>query len=160
MTDFTRSFTVFINAPVHTVFEYCRDPRRIFAGDPRVEVSDVTLTPAGVGTTAHIVGKGVVTEDVKNEYVEFVADQRIVFKSHPKVTLAGMTKEVTHGPTWTWTFAPEHGGTTLTVVFLEEDAAWWQRTFDVVTERSWSKQVRGWLDGIKEATEEEAAPAQ
>lgn len=29
MADITLSLTVSINAPVHTVFEYCRDPRRI-----------------------------------------------------------------------------------------------------------------------------------
>lgn len=63
MTDFTCTITIGIDAPVHTVSEYCRDPRRIFAGDPKSDVSDVTLTPEGVGTTAHIVGRGLITED-------------------------------------------------------------------------------------------------
>lgn len=159
MTDFTRSFEVVIDAPVHTVFEYCRDPRRVFAGDPRLEVRDVRVTPQGLGTTARLVAKGVVTEDATNECVGFVPDQQIVTKSHPKVTVAGMTKEVTHGPTWTWTFTPQDGGTRLTLVFLEEDAAWWQRAFDVVMERSWSSQIRGWLAGIRAGAEEEAASA-
>lgn len=99
MTDFTRSFEIGIDAPAHTISECCRDPRRIFAGDPKVDVSDVSLTPNGVGSTAHVVGRGLVTEDVKYECVEFVPDRRIVFTAHPRVTLAGMTKEVfTHGP--------------------------------------------------------------
>jgi hypothetical protein len=157
MTDFTRSFDIVIDAPVHTVSEYCRDPRRIYSGDPKVEVSDVTLTPEGVGTTAHIVSSGLVTEEAGYECVEFVPDQRIVFKAHPTVTIAGMTREVTHGPSWIWTFVPEASGTRLTLVFLEEDAAWWQRAFDVVTERSWSRQIRDWLARIKAGAEEEAA---
>ena len=74
-TDFGNSFEVVINAPAHTVVEYCRDPRRIYAGDRKLEVSDVTLTPEGVGTTARVVTKGVVTEEVTIEYVEFVPNR-------------------------------------------------------------------------------------
>jgi hypothetical protein len=159
MTDFTRSFEIRIAAPVHTVSEDCRDPRRIFVGDPKVDVSDVTLTPEGVGTTAHIVGRGLVTEDVRYECVEFVPDQRIVFKAHPTVTLAGRTKEITHGPSWIWAFVPEANGTRLTLTFLEEDAAWWQRAFDVMTEKGWSGQIRAWLAGIKAGAEKEAIAA-
>jgi hypothetical protein len=48
-------------------------------------------------------------EDVTNEYVEFVNDQRIVVKSHPKMIIAGLKKAVKHGPTWTWTFVPGSG---------------------------------------------------
>ena len=153
MTDFSRTYAVSIDAPVHAVFEYCRDPRRILAGDPKVVVSDVSLTPEGVGTTWHIVAEGVVTEETTTEYVEFVPAERIVWKSHPTVSVAGMTKEITHGPTWTWTFAPEDGGTRLVVEFLEAGAPWWQRAFDVVTEKSWSKEIRDWLAAIKAGTE-------
>jgi hypothetical protein len=159
MTDVTRSFEIFVHAPVHTVFEYCRDPRRVVAADPKLTVSDVVLTPAGLGSTAHLVAKGVVTDDALIEFIEFVPDQRIVWKSHPKVSVAGMAKEITHGPTWTWTFAAEGGGTRLTLVFREEDPPWWQRAFDVVTERTWSQQIRGWLAGLK-AGAEGGAPAQ
>ncbi len=34
MTDFTRSYDIMINAPVHDVFEYCRDPHHLFEGWP------------------------------------------------------------------------------------------------------------------------------
>jgi hypothetical protein len=57
MTDVSLDFEVSIDAPVHTVFEYCRDPRRIYAGDPTHEVSDATVVPEGVGTRAQIVAK-------------------------------------------------------------------------------------------------------
>ena len=56
MTDFTRRFDVVIDAPVHDVFEYCRDPRHLFAGWPQLEVTEVVITPDGVGTTARITG--------------------------------------------------------------------------------------------------------
>lgn len=160
MTDFTRSFEIFIHAPVHTVFEYCRDPRRIVAADPKLEARDVTLTPQGLGSTAHLVAKGVVTDDAGIEFIEFVPDQRIVWKSHPKVSIAGMTKKIMHGPTWTWTFAAEGEATKLGLVFCEVDPPWWQRAFDLVTERTWSKQIRGWLAGIKAGAEEQVRPAQ
>lgn len=52
MTDVSLSFDVVVDAPVHTVFDYCRDPRRIYAGDPTHTVTDATLTPEGVGTRA------------------------------------------------------------------------------------------------------------
>ena len=159
MADFMRTYTVFVNAPVHTVFEYCRDPRRIYAVDPKLEVRDITLTPEGLRSRVHLVSKGVVSEEATTECIEFVPDQRIVWKSHPKVSVAGMTKEISHGPTWTWTFAPEDGGTTLTLVFLEQEPAWWQRAFDVLAERTWSKQHRGWLASIKTGAEEQAAAA-
>lgn len=57
MTDFTRSFEIVIDASVHEVFEYCRDPHHLFVGWPELEVTDVVMTPEGVGTKAHIVGR-------------------------------------------------------------------------------------------------------
>ena len=45
MADFTRSHHVMIDAPVHEVFEYGRDPHRLFEGWPGLEVTDVVTTP-------------------------------------------------------------------------------------------------------------------
>ena len=70
MPDFTRNYETFIAAPVHDVFEYCRDPRHLFAGWPELEVTDVVMTPEGVGTRAHIVGrffKGIMVEQVERD---------------------------------------------------------------------------------------------
>jgi hypothetical protein len=79
MTDFTRSFDIMIDAPVHEVFEYCRDPHHLFEGWPALEVTDVVMTPEGVGTKAHIVGrfaKGMILEQIERQYTEFVPDAR------------------------------------------------------------------------------------
>lgn len=58
MRVFTRSSEIVIDAAVHDVFEYCRDPRHLFEGWPfDLEVTDVKTTPEGVGTSAHIVGR-------------------------------------------------------------------------------------------------------
>jgi len=44
LSDPTYEFSVLIDAPVHSVFEHCLDPRRIYAGDP-MNVADATLIP-------------------------------------------------------------------------------------------------------------------
>lgn len=153
------TFTVSIDAPVHTVYEYCRDPRRIYAGDPDYTVSGATLTPEGVGTTTQLAAKLLVfTEDIAIRYVEVVQDQRIVFEAHPTATIAGrhFGAEIF---TWTWTFAPAEGGTSLTVAVVNEGGARWERALDSLgTERVLSRQIRGRLARIKAGVEEEAAP--
>ena len=101
MTDFTRSYEVIIDASVHDVFEYCRDPRHLFEGWPELEVTDVVMTPDGVGTTAHIVGrflKGTMVEQIEREFTEVDVDERIVTRAHAKVRFAGRTTEVANGP--------------------------------------------------------------
>lgn len=68
-----------------------------------------------------------------------------------------MTKEVTHAPVWTWSFAPQEAGTKLTVSFREENVPLWQRTIEKTSEKRWSKQIDGWLAGIKTGAEEASA---
>lgn len=147
-----------INAPVHSVFECCRDPRRIYAGDPTHKVTDATLTPEGVGTRAHVVAKVLAfTEDVAIEYVDVVPDRRIVFEARPTMTIAGrqLGAEIF---TWTWTFEPEHGGTTLTLVVVNQGGALWERALDALgPKKLLSKQVRDRLARIKASAEERAA---
>ncbi len=75
MSDFSRSYEILIDAPVHDVFDYCRDPRHLFEGWPELEVTDVIMTPEGTGTKAHIVGrfaKGMIVEQIEREYTEFI----------------------------------------------------------------------------------------
>lgn len=166
MTDVVLTFEVSVDAPVHTVFEYCRDPRRIYAGDPMYTATDATVTVEGVGTRAHLVtGPGAFSEDVAIEYVELVPDRRIVFDAHPDVTLAVLGRHTITGSVhrWTWTFTPEAGGTHLAVAVVEQDAPRWERVMDLLTVRTMTrmfcKQVRGRLARIKAAAEEQSAAA-
>ena len=145
---------VSINAPVHTVFDYCRDPRRIYAGDPTYKVVDATLTPDGVGTRGHVAAKVVgLTEDVAIEYVDFVPDERIVFEARPTATIAGRQRGAEIF-TWTWTFVPADDGVTLTVDVVNQGGAWWERALDALgTERVVSKQLRARLARVKASVE-------
>ena len=154
----TYEFTVLIDAPVPSVFEYSRDPRRIYSGDPMMKVADATLTPEGVGTKAHLKARMLVlSETVDIEYTEVVPNQRIVFQGDPRTTFAGLGRGISipiH--TWTWTFAPEDGGTRLTVVVVEENPPRWYRILDRVFDKSSRKQVNDRLARIKAAAEEQA----
>jgi len=166
MTDVSLDFGVDIHAPVHTVFEYCRDPRRIYAGDPTHQVSEVTVVSEGAGTQAQVQSKvAVFIEDIAIEYVEVVPDERIVFEARPKMSIRGLRWFVVLSSlhTWTWTFAPEDGGTRLTAVVVEHDAPRWERALDALTAgtptRTFSKEIRGRLDRIRAGAEEQAASA-
>lgn len=162
LTDFTRSYDIMIDAPVHEVFEYCRDPHHLFEGWPALEVTDVAMTPEGVGTKAHIVGrfaKGMILEQIEREYTEFVPDARIVSKAHGKVRFAGRTKDVANAPVFTWLFRAEDGGTKLTFVILEEDLACWQSMLEPVSALVMSKNLHRMLAAIKAGIESQASPA-
>lgn len=174
MTEFTRSYDIQIAAPVHEVFDYCRDPRHLLEGWPGLEVTDVVITPDGVGTTAlyvirpggvgtmaHIVGrlaKGMMVEQIDREYTEFVPDQRIVSRAKMARRFAGRTKETANSTVMTWLFKPRNGGTELTVNFLEEDLAWWQNLLDNAAVVVLSKHVHSMLAAVKEGVEGQASP--
>ena len=160
MTDFSRSYDVLINAPVHDVFAYCRDPRHLFEGWRALDVTDVVMTPEGVGTTAHIVGrfaKGMMVEQIEREFTEFVPDERIVSEAHARVRFAGRTKDVAHGPVFTWLFKPDDGGTALTFVVLEEHLGWWQNLLESVSAAVMAKKMQGMLAAIKTGVEGRAS---
>jgi uncharacterized protein YndB with AHSA1/START domain len=156
----TYEYTVSIDAPVHSVFEYCCDPRKIYAGDPEMKVVDASLAPDGVGTKAHLTSRVFVfVEEVTIDYVEVTPDQQIVFDAHPKMTPVGL------GPKrgisvaihrWTWTFESEGGGTRLNLVVVEQDPPRWQRAMDRLTEKWFNRQVRDRLARIKATVEEQA----
>jgi len=159
MTDFKVTLTEFINAPVHAVFEYCRDPGRMYAADPTYKVAAVTRRQEGVGTKARLAAKMLVlTEDVAIEYVDFVPDRRIVFEARPTMTIAGrrMGAEVF---IWTWTFEPHDGGTTVMVAGINRGGSRLERGLDTLfgTQRVVSKQFRDRLTRIKEDVEAPAA---
>lgn len=162
MTDFTRSFEIQIDASVHDVFGYCRDPHHLFEGWPELEVTDVVMTPEGVGTTAHIVGrfaKGLMVEQIEREYTEFVPDERIVSKAHGKVRFAGRTKEFANGPIFTWLFEAEDGDTKLTFVVLEEDLGWWENLLESISAVVMAKNMHSMLAAIKTGVESQASSA-
>jgi len=162
MTDFTRSFEIVIDASVHDVFEYCRDPQHLFEGWPELEVTDVVMTTEGVGTKAHIVGrfvKGMMVEQIEREYTEFVPDERIVSKAHAQVRFAGRTKEVANGPIFTWLFEATDGGTKLAFVVLEEDLSWWQNLLESVSAAAMAKNMHSMLAAIKTGVESQTPSA-
>lgn len=160
MTDFTRRYEITVDAPVHDVFDYCRDPHHLFEGWPELDVTDVVLTPEGVGTKAHIVGrfvKGTMVEQIEREYTEFVPDERIVSTAHAKVHFVGRTKDVAHGPVFTWLFEATDEGTRLTFVVLEEDLGWWQNLLESISAAAMAKKMHGMLEAIKTGVEGQAA---
>ena len=162
MADFSRNYDIEIDASVHELFEYCRDPRHLFEGWPELQVTDVAMTPEGVGTKAHIVGrflKGMMVEQIEREYTEFVPDERIVSRAHAKVRFAGRTKEVANGPIFTWLFESADGGTKLTFVVLEEDLGWWQTLVESVSAVVMAKKMHGMLATIKAGVERRHATA-
>lgn len=163
MTDRTRSYETVIDAPLHDVFEYCRDPRHLFQGWPELEVTDVVMTPEGIGTTAHIVGrfvKGMVVEQIDREFTEFVPDERIVTTAHARVRFAGRTKEVAQGPIFEWLFTAEGSGTKLTFVVLEKDLGWWEHLSESVSAVFLAKTMNGMLAAIKAGVESSSSSAE
>lgn len=160
LSDPTHEGSVLIDAPVHPVFDYCLDPRRIFAGDP-MTVADATLIPGGVGTTAHLADRMLIfVQDVPIEYIDVVPDQRIVFEGDWRMTIKGLGIGFSAGVhSWTWSFTPEDEGTRLTTRVVVHKSPRWQRVLDRMAEKSYSKQIRERLARIKVAAEEQAAPA-
>ena len=160
LADPTHEGSVFIDAQVHSAFDYCLDPRRIFDGDP-MKVADTTVIPGGVGTTAHLSDRLLIfAQDVPIEYVEVVPDQRIVFEGDWRMTIMGLGIGFSAGiHSWTWSFVPEDEGTRLTMRVVVLNSPRWQRILDRVAEKSYSKQIRERLARIKAAAEEQAATA-
>jgi uncharacterized protein YndB with AHSA1/START domain len=153
----TYEFTEFIDTPVHSVFEYCLDPRRIYVGDPMMKVADAALTPEGVGTEAQLKAKTpLFTETVALEYTEVVPDQRIVFQGDPTMTFLGRGRRISipvH--IFTLTFEAERGGTRLNLVVEEQDPPRWYRILDRLFDKSSRKMISDRLARIKATAEEQ-----
>lgn len=162
MVDFTRRYETTVDAPVHEVFESCRDPRHVFEGWPELQVTDVVMTPDGVGTTAHIVAKfvkGIVVEQIEREYTAVVPDQQIVSTAHATVRFAGRTKDVANAPIFTLLFEAEDGGTKLTLVLLEENLSRLANLYESVSGGAIEKDMRSMLAGIKVGAESHTSSA-
>jgi hypothetical protein len=153
MTDLVSRFTEFIDAPVHAIFEYCRDPRQIYAGDPNRTVTEVSVSPEGVGTTARVLERVgfFVTWDIALEYVEVSQDERLVFDARPRLTVRGLGRPLLSPAvhSWTWTFDPEDGGTRLNLLVVERDPAWWDGSATLLEARAFSREVRSRLAGSR-----------
>ncbi|WP_369045798.1 SRPBCC family protein [Sinomonas sp. P10A9] len=156
--EYKHTYTIDISAPVHAVFEHCRDPRNMFAGHPKIHVDDATVTPEGVGTVAHVWNQTMpVTEYVTHEFVTFVPDQQIVINSHLKL----LNRDLKQHVGWTWNFVPEGEGTRLNVHFENTDITWIEEVMmNTVAEKGWAHTVNGWLEHIKTEVEKESAAAQ
>ncbi len=108
MTTTTHKRSIHIDAAVEKVFGYVKDPRHFFdamPGGSRDSLTDVTLTPEGVGSTYAWQGPGFVfhVHGVMTRE-EYIPNERIVDRSST-------------GPVWTWTFEPDPKGTTLSLAF-------------------------------------------
>lgn len=103
MSTLTRDIVV--KAPVKDVFDYVLDVRKLWSAVPDVAVTEVVATPEGVGTSAriwsHFLGFHI---EGGLEYKEVTRPERIVIE---------VSFFLEH-PTWTFTFAPVHGGTKVT----------------------------------------------
>lgn len=133
MAILTRSTTV--AAPIDRVFDYVLDPRTLWAF-PDIAVTDVALTPEGVGSTAriwsHFLGFHL---EGGLEYTEVTRPERIVIK---------VSFFMEH-PTWTFTFEPVDGGTKVT-----GQGAWHVRApaMGGTLERMMVKEHEPFLDGM------------
>jgi ligand-binding SRPBCC domain-containing protein len=102
----TYQYSLHIEAPVGTVFDFFKDPANWAAlASGGVEFRDVVLTREGLGThygwRARLLG---IPLQGLNVFTEFVPNRRITDRSSS--SLEG---------TWTYDFAPEGSGTRLTV---------------------------------------------
>lgn len=108
MTTTAHKRSVHVDAPADKVFDYVKDPRHFwsafYGGErPRSVVTDVNLTPEGVGSTYAWTGSllafhfsGVSTRE------EYVVNKRIVDRSST-------------GPVWTVMLEPDPTGTNLSM---------------------------------------------
>ncbi len=104
--------SVLIDAPVEKVFDHVKDPQHFleaFAEEDRrhMAVSEVKLTPEGVGSTYTVMGRALLLFHMEWHMTreEYVPNERIV--DHASI-----------GGTWTFTLRPaEPAGTTLSLAF-------------------------------------------
>lgn len=158
MTEYTRSYDITIDAPIHEVFEYCRDPRHLFEGWPQLQVTEVNITPEGIGTTAHIVGtfgKGLIIQQVEREFTEFTPDEMIVSRAHGKIRFVGRVTMETDLPTFTWLFEDADPGTKVTMIFQEEDLNWFEDLVDYASAPLMRKNLNSMLEAVKAGIESE-----
>lgn len=100
----TLTLSVAVEAPVDRVFDYLLDPRNLW-GLQDIAVTEVEMTPDGVGTTARI-GSHFFGFLIQGglEYTEVVRPRRVV------IDVGFMVEH----PRWTFTLIPDGDATRLT----------------------------------------------
>ena len=152
--------SIHINATPSTVFSYCLDPQRLFAGDPK-HVVDADVVPGGVGTTAHLsMHMGVLEEADRIGYVDVVGDQRIVIAMHPTMSLGGSkgVHRETALYTLTHEFESEDEGTRMTLRVQVHDPPLVERVIQRFEGRGAERMVRNRLERVAHAVEVPATP--
>lgn len=103
--------SVHIDAPVEQVFDYIKDPNHFFEAFTEADrahsaVTEVTLTPEGVGSTYKVMGRMFLLF-----YMEWILTREEYVPNERIVDHADM------GGVWTLTFKPDEDGTTLSLAF-------------------------------------------
>lgn len=151
--------SIHIDAPPSAAFDYCLDPRRLFAGDPK-HVVDAEVTPDGTGTTAHLSMKSRVLEEADRlEYVDVVPDRRIEIAMQPTMSLSGLRKPRHETALYSLIheFEPDAGGTRMTLKVLVHDPPLYERMIDRLEGKAADKLVHNRLQRIAKAVEHAAA---
>ena len=140
-------YSIYIEAPVETVFDFLKDPRKQMSV-MRGRLTDVKMTKEGVGTyfswTMTLFGLPVKGFDV---FTEFVPNQRITDRS--SFEPAG---------TWTYTFESEGSGTRLTM-WRHPASFWALRPIDRLLDLYRASLTRPLLAKVKAELEKSTAPA-
>jgi uncharacterized protein YndB with AHSA1/START domain len=134
--------SVHIEAPVDELFDYLRNPANMWTAFPKAKISDVHLTPDGVGSSDHFSMRymGVIFEWGTHEVVEVVPNEKLVLRTHPF--------GARNGPLWTWTFSSEDGGTRLHLE-VAEDVPKAMLPLENLTEKAMGRSYTTWLNSIK-----------
>jgi uncharacterized protein YndB with AHSA1/START domain len=97
--------SIVIDAPVEEVFDYVEDPANIPEYWPSVvKIKEVDQLPNGGARMTAVYKMAGVRFNMESECVEYVPNQRTVYKSEGGVS-----------STLTWTYEPQNGGTEVTV---------------------------------------------
>ena len=150
MSKLTRSVTV--DVPVEKLFDFASDPGRLWSSMPDVVIRDRVLTPEIVGSKATLIALSVhrlllgVYMEGTVEYTDVTPNKTIVARVH----FAG------ESPTWTFSFAPTEGGTSLAA------EAEWHVNLPVVGDslaameaKSHESMLEDWLAKVKDIVEAE-----
>ncbi len=145
--------SIYIDAPVEKVFDFCKDPRKTWSVMPDQmlggsELADVKMTKDGVGTyyswTVRLAGLRV---EGFNVFTEFVPNKRITDRSSRSFV-----------GTWTVSFEPEGSGTRLTE-WRHPVSFWPLRAFDRLLDGFRVSLEQQSLEKMKEALEKSAGAA-
>lgn len=140
MSEVTRTIT--IEKSVEETFRFAEDLGRLWSCWPGVDVSDVTLTPEGVGSRAQW-SSAMLGVPIKGhvEFTEVDPPRRIVAASST-------------GPVFTFTFEPVAGGTAMTVhVTWHTDLPVVGGRIDDFLERWMQRDAEEWLANVKAEVE-------